>query len=471
MTATSIHYDAPPCLSAFLDSNAFVRVVVGPVGSGKSSVCIMEILRRAAEQGPSEDGVRRTRWVVIRNTYPELRDTTRKTFEQWVPSELGQWNEQKFSFTMRFNDIEAEVLFRALDRPDDKKKLLSLEVTGAYINEAREMPQDVFDVLQSRVGRYPSRMQGGATWHGIWMDTNPMHTGHWLYDLMKTSRRPERFELFEQPSGLSANAENVENLPLDYYVNLCDGKDEEWVDEYVRSKYPKRDRGSIYGDLISNLEARGGVSEFAHPTDGIFVTHDLGISDATAQWYWRLNGEGGVDFVDHYEASGKPISHFFDEMDRRRDARGWRYTKLLLPHDARARTLVTGASVLDRFLETYPGLTAMTPELSVEDGLQASRWLLEKPVRFHSRCAEGLKALRAYRYAFDEDKKVFSKKPVHDWASHTADAYRYVAVMAKVAELLTRKVEKPKPPPARAIDSFTFDELRDTMPNRGGRRI
>jgi hypothetical protein len=79
------------------------------------------------EQRPGPDGIRRTRWVVIRNTYPELRDTTRRRSSSGCRPDLGQWNEQKFSFTMRFKDVEAEVLFRALDRPEDKKKLLSLE--------------------------------------------------------------------------------------------------------------------------------------------------------------------------------------------------------------------------------------------------------------------------------------------------------------------------------------------------------
>ena len=131
---TTVTYTAPATLSRFLDSDAFVRCVIGPVGSGKSSVSVMEILIRAAAQAKGPDGKRRTRFAVIRNTYSQLRDTTRKTFEEWIPSELGTWNEQSFSFTIQKGDIDCEVLFRALDRPEDVKKLLSLELTGAYIN-------------------------------------------------------------------------------------------------------------------------------------------------------------------------------------------------------------------------------------------------------------------------------------------------------------------------------------------------
>src|SRR3954447_21006586 len=116
MPSLSIAYDAPPTLAEFLDCNAFVRCCIGPVGSGKSSVCVMEILRRACEQAPLSDGKRRTRFAVIRNTYRELEDTTVKTFAKWIPQDrrFGKWNEADFSFTMKFNDVECEVLFRSL---------------------------------------------------------------------------------------------------------------------------------------------------------------------------------------------------------------------------------------------------------------------------------------------------------------------------------------------------------------------
>ena len=113
---------------------------------------------------------------------------------------------------MRFNDIDCEVLFRSLDRPEDIKKLLSLELTGAYINEAREVPKQVLDMLSSRVGRYPSPAQGGATWFGIWMDTNPWHAGHWGARYFE-SAPAEHARAFRQPGGRSVEAENVEHLP------------------------------------------------------------------------------------------------------------------------------------------------------------------------------------------------------------------------------------------------------------------
>jgi hypothetical protein len=465
----AMDFRAPPTVLDFLQSRAFVRAIVGPIGSGKSSGCVMELLRRAGEQAPLKDGVRRTRWAVIRNTRPQLQDTTRRTFEQWAPAEpMGTWNESDFSFTIRAKGIEAEVLFRALDKPKDVRKVLSLELTGAYINELREIPKEVFDGLQGRVGRYPSKAEGGCTWRGVWSDSNPWHTGHWAHKLFKYER-PPGFELFEQPDALGPDAENVSNLDDGYYERLTHGKDSEWVDEYLRGKYPSSDKGSVYGELIAALEAEGLVCDFEHPLDGVFATFDLGVSDSTAIWFWRLTSEGDeprLDLIDWYECSGKGADHYFQVLEDR----GYKYAGIWLPHDARARTFQTGKSTLELFLKRFPGLVGITPELDVADGIGAGRWVLEGPMRVHTRCAMGLERLRAYRYQWDETKKVFSKKPLHDFSSHSADSYRYVACQVQASAAALRKPDKKPRRPAVAMQSnkIIIDDAH--LFRRGGSR-
>jgi hypothetical protein len=469
--AIAINYTPPATVRHMLRSGDFVRAIVGPVGSGKSSGCIVEIPRRAVEQAPGPDGIRRTRFAIIRNTYPELRDTTRKTFEQWVPAELGQWHEREFTFHMRFNDVDCEVLFRALDRPEDVKKLLSLELTGAYINEAREIPKSVLDVLQSRVGRYPSKAQGGPTWFGVWMDTNPWPTTSWGYKLFSQDK-PEGFALFEQPGGRAANAENVENLPPGYYARLCHGKDQEWIDEYVDGKYPASDRGSVYGHLLADLRERGGVCDFGHERDGVFVFADLGISDSFCFWFMRFGPSRGVDIIDHYEAHGRPLSHYSDLLR----SKPYRYERIFLPHDARARTLVTGSTVQEELMKEFPGLVSIVPQVSIADGLQAGRWVLEQDsTRIHSRVSaitgpediDGLDALAAYKFEYDENNKVYKKTPLHNWASHTADGFRYLSVAVRFSEYLTRP-EPPPPPEPTGPPTYSFPALSSIRsPGRG----
>ena len=160
---SGINYTASPTMSRFHNSDAFVRSLFGPIGSGKSVACVIEMLRISFDvQLPQFDdpkypnGVRKSRWVVVRNTYRELIDTTIQTFFDWYPEELGRYHKQDMKFTtiQQMSDgttAHVEFLFRALDKPDDIKKLLSLEVTGGWLNEAREIPKAIMDMLIGRL--------------------------------------------------------------------------------------------------------------------------------------------------------------------------------------------------------------------------------------------------------------------------------------------------------------------------------
>lgn len=222
-------------------SDELVRLIIGPIGSGKSVTCCMELMARAYAQLPNEQGVRRSRWAIIRNTYRELQDTTLKTWHDWFDERLGHTSKQDMTWTLygTLEDgtkVEAEFMFRALDKPNDVKKLLSLELTGAFINEAREVPKQILDMLVGRVGRFPSKRDGGASWYGILMDTNPPDSDHWMYKLFEVDL-PDNHTVFHQPSGTSEEAENVANLPDGYYQNMQAGKDQEWINVYVHGLY------------------------------------------------------------------------------------------------------------------------------------------------------------------------------------------------------------------------------------------
>src|SRR5210317_2129440 len=237
-----------------MKSNVFFRGLRGPVGSGKSVCCCVEIFRRALEQQKAEDGIRHSRWAIIRNTNPQLKTTTIKTWLDWFPEE--QWG--RFSWSVPYthkiskSDLELEVIFLALDRPEDVKKLLSLELTGIWINEAREIPKSIIDACTMRVGRYPSMRDGGPTWTGVIADTNAPEEDHW-WPIMsgevpipdhipkeeaKMLVKPENWSFFTQPAGMleekgedgniigytpNENAENRNNMRKDYYPNIVQG--------------------------------------------------------------------------------------------------------------------------------------------------------------------------------------------------------------------------------------------------------
>jgi hypothetical protein len=243
MDAIQYDYDDVPTLRRFAKSNKRIRGVMGPIGSGKSSACAIEIIRRAKLQAPASDGVRYSRWLVVRNFFPQLRDTTIKTFHDWLPPfYFGHWKQTEHTYLIDKivlpdgTKVNCEVLFRALDRPEHTGNLLSLELTGAWVNEAREIPKALIDLIDTRINRYPSSRRGGITWTGMWMDTNPPDTDSWWYKMFE-KEKPDDTELFKQPSGRSNKAENIKHLPNGYYTKLSKGKDPEFIKVYVDGEY------------------------------------------------------------------------------------------------------------------------------------------------------------------------------------------------------------------------------------------
>ena len=243
-------------LAKFMASDAYGRIIAGPVGSGKTTACILELLRRAIEQEPAEDGIRYTRFAIVRQTLQQLKSTVLKECENWL-NEIGVWKVSESTFHLKFNDVVSEWHLIPLEDAQDQARLLSMQLTGAWLSEAIEMALDVVNPISGRIGRYPSGKRGAPTWHGIIADTNmPTELSPW-WKFMEADL-PMNWQKFIQPSGLSPNAENLNyllqtketiKLPLDhphrieqgrtYYENLVKqwGEDHPWVNRYVRAQY------------------------------------------------------------------------------------------------------------------------------------------------------------------------------------------------------------------------------------------
>lgn len=308
----SLNYKASgEIVKAFMKDNSFFRGLRGPVGSGKSVSCCIEILRRALLQEPSADGKRKSRWAVIRNTNPQLKTTTMKTWLDWFPED--EWG--KFIYSVPYThhikkgDLDLEVIFLALDRPEDVKKLLSLELTGVWVNEAREIPKSIIDACTMRVGRYPSMRDGGPTWYGVICDTNAPDTEHWWPILAgettlpdhitkqeaKMLIKPDNWKFFNQPPAMleiknksnqvedyqyNKDAENINNLTKNYYSNIIRGKTKSWIDVYVLNKLGLIEDGKpVYESFRQDLHVAKGDLAIAERVP-MFIGIDFGLTPA-----------------------------------------------------------------------------------------------------------------------------------------------------------------------------------------------
>src|SRR5579864_3161977 len=250
-----LRYDASPTGQRMLDSRKFGQLICGPVGGGKSTVALMNLFRRSIRQ-VSFGGVRHTKHLILRNTMAQLKSTVKPMMTTWfetlVQRRMGQWKltDQIFEARFRLPDqtvVLAEYLLMAADTPDDVRRLLSLEVSDAWIEEGREVEEDIVSGITGRVNRFPAMVAGGVTQPGVVVSTNAPPIGGYWHKLM--TEPPENWEIFMQPpalledGALNPDAENLENLAPDYYDNIVSGKSEEWVNVYLKNRFGQGDSG------------------------------------------------------------------------------------------------------------------------------------------------------------------------------------------------------------------------------------
>lgn len=340
----AIHYYPPgPVCRSFLNDDSTIVGIRGPFRSAKSTTSIIKLVKNMQAQPRGADGWKRRRTAIIRNTYPELRTTTMKSWFMWIPQHLGRWRETgppMHHIVDHFNKTDWEIIFVALDRPDDVSKLLSMELSDAYVNEAREVPKAIIDALTGRVGQYPPRWMGAECVNPqLIMDTNPPDTDHWWYILAEQDTSNERnrqyitsmlaaeeilrnkgvlgkdqrmFKFFSQPSGRGPDAENLMNLQPGYYEKLMAGKDEEFIKVYVDGEYGfVMDGLPVYPEYKDSTHARefGLISGI-----GFRLGFDFGLTPAAALSQRTADGRWFVH--DEFVSERMGIASFATELSR-----------------------------------------------------------------------------------------------------------------------------------------------------------
>lgn len=210
--------------------------------------------------------------------------------------------------------------------------------------------------------------------------------------------------------------------------------DEEQYAQEMLCSFEASVRGAIYARQIEKMEEEGRIGYY--PLDKVSKTHvimDLGFRDLTAMGFVQERPDGLV--MGHAHADNmRPISHYIKYIKAYWHDNGLRPGQIWLPHDAKAKSLQTGKSIIENF-RTAQLRPKIVPELDLLDGIAAARkmfpvWYINK-----DECEDLTLALKSYHRMYDEEKKVFSNEPVHDWSSHYSDMFRYASIVMNTKDL------------------------------------
>lgn len=451
-------------LDAYTKARPRVSFIRGPLGSGKTFESCAKLLALMCEQKPNRQGLRKTRFFAVRNTYPDLLGMTMKDWMELF-GELGRYKGGGMEppcHYLRFkladkSIVQSELIFLALDRPQSIKKLRGSQATGFWLNETKELDKAIVDMADLRHGRYPSKMEGGPTWHGMIGDTNAPDEDHWYYE-MEQETKPDGWEFFVQPGGLMREmsldkegrnrwtgrwipnelAENLQNLPADYYTRGQEGKSTDWIAVNLANEFGSVHTGkAIYEHQWSADLHVSDKLEFisGYPLE---IGLDFGLTPSAI--IGQLSPRGGINILDELVSVGMGINQFV--------------TTVLYPHlkghyrhaseityigdpagDKRAETdeQTVFKELDDLGIEAFAA-NSNDPEIRWE----AVRWYLEqlrdkKPAfRVHPRCRylisgfNGGYQLRRLQIAGAEAK--YHEKADKNKYSHPHDALQYLCM-------------------------------------------
>lgn len=457
-------FTAPPTIGAFILCDARLQFLFGPLGGGKTTGVLMKLVTLAHQQRPNDNGVRKTRWAVVRNTRPQLRDSVLKSVFEWLPpnGKTIKWNETNMDMLLDMpladgTRIHCEIMFRALDDERDARRLLSVEYTGAWLSEFREIPHTLLIDVLSRTGRYPSAIEGGADWYGVFGESNMCTKGSdWYHFLMID--RPDNCKVYIQPNALSPQAENLENLKPDYYTMLLHGKAENWVQAHIKSEFPDSLDGKAVWGASYDYE-RHVAKQFLTPYGNapIVIGVDQGRSPAAVAT--QMGGMGQLRILREASGANMGMDRFVNEHLRPMVGTYFAGLPILVVIDPAGcrKSEVNDESPKDVLEKAgFKVVAAPTNDLDRRLGAVERQLLLHSGILFSPACTQLISAVsNDYRYKTKKNGELDDHPEKKHPVSDLADALQYAALIAsgdvygRVMKKFNRSRAPAAPPPPR----------------------
>jgi Terminase-like family. len=370
-------------------------------GAGKTVACIMDLVDAALRcEKPNP------RFAYIAPFYAQAKDVAWAYFKQ---------------FTAPIPGVEVHESELRIDLPngarlrlygaDNYDRMRGVYFDGAVLDEYGDMdPRAWAEVIRPIL----SDRRGWATFIGT-----PKGRNH-FYEIWQAAK--------ENPSEwftLMLRASETGLLPPDELEDARKVMTPEQYEQEYECSFEAAILGAYYGREMQRLEAEGRIRSVPHdPSLPVYTGWDLGLDDATAIWFVQVAG-AEVRVIDYLETNNEALSSIARSL---LNERPYMYGEHYLPHDAEIRELMTAKSRKETLESLGVRPVRVAPRQNVEEGINAVRNLLPRCVFDEKKCARGIEALRNYQREWDDKLKTFRKTPRHDWASHGADAFRYLAI-------------------------------------------
>ncbi len=437
LTQTKIRVDVPRALAPLLRPARY-KGAYGGRGSGKSHFFAEQIVLKCF--------AKLTRVVCIREVQLTIRDSVKTLLIDKI---------NKFGLGSYFQVLDTEIrgtngsliIFRGMQsyNAESIKSLEGFDI--AWIEEAQTLSDKSFSLLR------PTIRKPGSEIYASW---NPRH---------RTDAIDKFFRKNPHPDAISVLV-NWRDNPLFPDVLRKEMEHDKSVDEdaaeHVWEGGYGIQAGAILGRWVSAAEKSNRIHDrvaFDPDGPGIEITSDIGFRDTASFWFWQRK-IGGFSLLKYIGESGMEAADWIQRLDRELTAEGWPLALIHLPADAKAKTFATKHTAQQQFGEAFGyGRVRIVPKTSIADRINAARTVIKR-CEFHATaCEKGLDGLRAWEFEFNPDLQVFTKEPLHNWASHPSDGYSYGC------QVMLPYVEPKAPAPDDKTKDYTSTSRADDDPD------
>ncbi|MEE8632095.1 MAG: terminase family protein [Candidatus Bathyarchaeia archaeon] len=441
-----VYYEPRPAFLPFHARQERWACIVFHRRGGKTVGCINDIHTRALYTGKKN-----ARYAYIAPFYRQAKDVAWMYLKDATQDSAVKVKESELSVEL-FNG--AKITLYGADNPD---ALRGLYLDGVILDEFGDCRPSLWGevVLPTLADR-----KGWAVFIGT-----PKGKNHFWQVRERAKREKNWFYLEVKASDPGCV------LPQEELDEMRAQMSEAQYEQELECSFEAAVLGTYYAKQISLMEAGRIDGKPGEPQIGVYkhdvdfpvqAAQDIGYSDSNAIWFWQHRPDG-IAIIDYEEHHGEALPFYFELLRNK----PYDYETIWLPHDAKAKSLQTGRTTVEQYLNEvdddgnseFP--IRIAPRIDVQHGIDAVRFILPHCYIDQANCGDGIEALRAYRRRYDEITKAFSPKPLHDWSSNGADAFRYFALVAK-EKIETRSIhqivqQQHYKPPGMTLEALFHD--------------